>query len=155
MRKSKVYNLPDDEFRELIARNHSWCACAREIGLSPNGSNAKIQLKKRVEELKCDVTHFNQTQDAAIASTKYSIEEIMIENSSYANITKLKERIIKANILSYECAICGNKGEWNGQKLVLQLDHINGNHFDHRKENLRFLCPNCHSQTETFSGRNK
>lgn len=59
MRKSKVYNLPDDEFRELIARNHSWCACAREIGLSPNGSNAKIQLKKRVEELKCDVTHFN------------------------------------------------------------------------------------------------
>jgi len=42
MPKSKVYNLSDEEFRDLIARNHSWCACAREIGLSPNGSNSKI-----------------------------------------------------------------------------------------------------------------
>lgn len=79
----------------------------------------------------------------------------MVEDSSYQNTTKLKERIIAANIIPYECAICGNKGEWQGQKLVLQLDHINGKHFDHRKENLRFLCPNCHSQTHTFSGRNK
>ena len=79
----------------------------------------------------------------------------MVENSTYQNTTKLKERIIREGIIPYECALCGNKGEWNGKKLVLQLDHINGKHFDHRKENLRFLCPNCHSQTETFSGKNK
>ncbi len=155
MGKSKVYNLSDEEFKEMIARNHSWCACAREIGLSPNGSNAKIQLKKRVEELKCDISHFSQTYDAHNASAKYSLEEIMVENSTYQNITKLKERIIREDIIPYKCAICGNNGEWNSQKLVLQLDHINGKHFDHRKENLRFLCPNCHSQTETFSGKNK
>ena len=155
MSKSKVYNLSNEEFQQIIARNHSWCACAREVGLSPNGSNSKIQLKKRVEELGLDISHFDQTQDARQASTKYTLEEIMVENSTYQNITKLKERIIKADLLPYKCAICGNTGEWNGQKLVLQLDHINGNHFDHRKENLRFLCPNCHSQTETFSGKNK
>ena len=155
MSKSKVYNLSDDEFRDLIARNHSWCACAREIGLSPNGSNSKIQLQKRIEELGLDISHFDQTQDARKISTKYTLEEIMVENSTYQNTTKLKERIIREGILSYECAICGNKGEWNGAKLVLQLDHINGKHHDHRKENLRFLCPNCHSQTETYSGKNK
>lgn len=155
MSKSKVYNLSNEEFQQIIARNHSWCACAREVGLSPNGSNSKIQLKKRVEELGLDISHFDQTQDARQASTKYTLEEIMVENSTYQNITKLKERIIKADLLLYKCAICGNTGEWNGQKLVLQLDYINGNHFDHRKENLRFLCPNCHSQTETFSGKNK
>lgn len=155
MPKSKVYNLSDDEFRDLIARNHSWCACAREIGLSPNGSNSKIQLKKRIEELGLDISHFDQTQDARKASTKYSLEEIMVENSTYQNITKLKERIIREGIIPYKCDICGNTGEWLGNKLILQLDHINGKHFDHRKENLRFLCPNCHSQTETFSGKNK
>ena len=57
--KSKVYSLSDDEFRNLIARNHSWCACAREIGLSPNGSNSKIQLRKRIEELGLDISHFD------------------------------------------------------------------------------------------------
>ena len=155
MPKSKVYNLSDEEFQQMIARNHSWCACAREVGLSPNGSNAKIQLKKRVAELGLDTSHFNQTQDARQASIKYTLEEIMIEDSTYQNATKLKERIIRENLVPYECAICGNNGEWNGQKLVLQLDHINGRHFDHRKENLQFLCPNCHSQTKTFSGRNK
>lgn len=59
MSKSKVYNLSDEEFEKLIARNHSWCACAREIGLSPNGSNSKIQLKKRIEELGLDISHFD------------------------------------------------------------------------------------------------
>jgi hypothetical protein len=59
MSKSKVYNLSDEEFQQMIARNHSWCACAREVGLSPNGSNSKIQLKKRVEELGLDTSHFD------------------------------------------------------------------------------------------------
>ncbi len=155
MRKSKVYDLSDEEFKELIATHYSWCDCARAIGLSPNGGNSKIQLSKRVEELKCDISHFSSTRAANIASTKYTLEEIMVENSSYTNTTKLKERIIRANIIPYKCAICGNEGEWLNKKLVLQLDHINGQHFDHREENLRFLCPNCHSQTETYSGKNK
>lgn len=155
MPKSKVYNLSDEEFKEMIKRNHSWCACAKEVGLSPNGSNSRIQLQKRVTELNLSTAHFDQTQDAHKASTKYTLEEIMVEDSTYQNITKLKERIIDADIIPYKCAICGNTGEWLGKRLGLQLDHINGKHFDHRKENLRFLCPNCHSQTETFSGKNK
>ena len=83
------------------------------------------------------------------------MDDILVENSTYLNRTALKERIIKEKILEYKCAICGNEGTWNGSPLTLQLDHINGINNDHRIENLRFLCPNCHSQTETFSGRNK
>jgi len=51
------------------------------------------------------------------------------------------------------CALCGNSGEWQGKPLTLQLDHANGRYDDNRLENLRWLCPNCHSQTETFAGR--
>ena len=83
------------------------------------------------------------------------MEDILVENSTYTNRTALKERLIKEKILEYKCAICGNEGIWNGNPLTLQLDHINGINNDHRIKNLRFLCPNCHSQTETFSGRNK
>lgn len=156
MRKSKVYEMPDEEFRKFIAEHNSWCSCARDLGMSIYGSNSKYQLSKRCQELNCDVSHFgSQTYNAQIASTKYTLEEILVENSSYKNIAKMKERILKAGCMEYVCAICGNKGEWNGKKLVLQLDHINGNHSDHRLENLRFLCPNCHSQTETYSGKNK
>ncbi len=85
----------------------------------------------------------------------YTTEEILVENSPYKNIPILKKRLLKEGLLEYKCAICGNTGEWLGQPLTLQLDHINGDHFDHRLENLRLLCPNCHSQTETFSGKNK
>lgn len=153
--KSKVYNLSDEEFREFIKQHHSWCGCARDLGMSTSGGNASYQLKKRCNELNCDTSHFNGQYDAQQASQKYTLEEIMVENSTYTNTTKFKERLIRENIIPYECALCGLKDEWNGKKLVLQLDHVNGKHNDHRKENLRFLCPNCHSQTQTFSGKNK
>lgn len=65
----------------------------------------------------------------------------------------LKRRLINEKKLNYKCALCGNTGGWNNKKLVLQLDHINGDHKDNRIENLRLLCPNCHSQTETFCTR--
>jgi len=55
-------------------------------------------------------------------------------------------------LVEYKCVICGMSSH-NGEPLTLQLDHINGVHTDCRFENLRLLCPNCHSQTPTFAGR--
>lgn len=154
MPKSKVYNFSDEEFRAIIAESQSWCDCARKLGMSPYGSNSKIQISKRIEELQCDISHFI-TKRNGNSHHVYATEEILVENSPYKNIPILKKRLLKEGLLEYKCAICGNTGEWLGQPLTLQLDHINGDHFDHRLENLRLLCPNCHSQTETFSGKNK
>ncbi len=64
----------------------------------------------------------------------------------------MKKRIIRDKLVEYKC-LCGNQGEWNGKRLVLQLDHINGVRNDNRLVNLRFLCPNCHSQQPTTSRR--
>jgi Zn finger protein HypA/HybF involved in hydrogenase expression len=80
-------------------------------------------------------------------------ELIFTENSLYAN-EMVKGRIVKDNLLEYKCVKCGIDS-WCRESIVLDLDHINGDNRDNRLSNLRFLCPNCHSQTDTYKGRNK
>lgn len=82
------------------------------------------------------------------------LDQILVKNSTYAR-HNLKRRILTEKLVKYECTCCGNKGEHNGLPLVLQLDHINGVNNDHRIENLRFLCPNCHTQQDTYAAKNR
>jgi 5-methylcytosine-specific restriction endonuclease McrA len=82
------------------------------------------------------------------------LDDVMIENSSYPR-RSLKRRLLRYGILEYKCVLCDNNGSHNGQPLTLQLDHINGINNDHRLENVRLLCPNCHTQQDTYAGKNK
>ena len=75
-------------------------------------------------------------------------------NKNIKSYSKFKEKLIKENKLINKCVICNIDPFWNNKKMTLQLDHINGNNTDNRIENLRLLCPNCHSQTDTYTGRN-
>lgn len=124
--------------------------------MSNKGGNYKT-LKERLNEDNIDYLHIkqcnNSNKNRKLNRTKISLSEVLIENSTY-NRTNLKQRIIKENLLEYKCAICGIENIWNNKPLVLILDHINGVSNDHRLENLRFLCPNCNSQTDTFAGKN-
>jgi 5-methylcytosine-specific restriction endonuclease McrA len=78
------------------------------------------------------------------------LEELLRCGKSRRNI---KHRLIRAGLLCNRCDQCGIS-EWRGKPLVAQIDHINGIKDDHRLENLRMLCPNCHSQTDTYGGHN-
>jgi hypothetical protein len=82
----------------------------------------------------------------------YVINEVFILNPIVT--ADHKKLLVEMFDWSYECLVCNNKGEWNNIPLVLHLDHKNGNNRDFRFKNLRFLCPNCHSQTETYCGKN-
>lgn len=64
--------------------------------------------------------------------------------------SSLRRRLIAERVLPEECSECGIGPAWRNRRLVLQLDHANGDKYDNRRGNLRLLCPNCHSQTETF-----
>jgi hypothetical protein len=82
------------------------------------------------------------------------LSEILEGLHPYYQTFKLNKRILKEKILKNECSVC-EINEWNSKPISLHLDHINGISTDHRLENLRFICPNCHSQTDTYCGKNK
>jgi len=85
---------------------------------------------------------------------KISLNEILEGKHPYYQTFKLNKRLIKEKILHNKCSICKIE-TWNNKPIRFQLDHINGNSTDHKLENLRLICPNCHSQTETYCGKNK
>jgi Zn finger protein HypA/HybF involved in hydrogenase expression len=154
-KQSKVYLSSDTEFEEMIARHKTYSDILREIGLSTSGSGSRQALKTRIRLLDISISHFDSSSNNKNSSTRYTLSEILVENSSYQNYTSLKRRLINEGVLEYKCSFCKNDGRWRNMKLALQLDHMNGIKTDNRLENLRLLCPNCHSQTSTYSGKNK
>ncbi len=152
---SKVYQVSEEEFKKIVSEANSYSDCLRALGLGTRGGSSTDTLKRRISELNCDISHFGKklVNDKPVHA-KYTLKEILVENSSYTNISSLKKRLINENVLEYKCECCGIT-EWRGKPISLQLHHKNGINTDHRLENLSFLCPNCHSQTETYSGKNK
>ena len=151
--KSKVYQVSDEEFKTIVANSFSYSDCLRALGLGTNGGSSTDVLKRRIQELECSTEHFNKGKNSG-TYTHYAMSEILVKDSNYVAISRLKKRLVDEGYLEYKCACCGIS-EWMGKPISLQLDHINGNNRDHRIENLRFLCPNCHSQTNTYAGKNK
>ena len=91
-------------------------------------------------------------QGKKFSSKSIPLEEVMVENSTYSR-GHLKKRLLKEGLIENKCEICGLDEIWNNIKLVMVLDHKNGIRDDHRRENLRMLCPNCNSQQKTFAGK--
>lgn len=82
------------------------------------------------------------------------LQEIIGGKQPQYQTLKLKKRLLKAGLKRNKCEECGIE-EHNNKPINMQLDHIDGDSHNHLWDNLRMLCPNCHSQTDTFSGRNK
>ena len=149
----KYKQISLEELDKLVKESTTYSDLMRKLGYTVNRGNSFLGLKKYLRENSIDTSHFVGKAHGTSDTSEYSLEEIMVENSIYSNITRFKKRLIKAKLIEYKCSCCGIT-EWQGKPLVLQLHHINGNNRDNRIENLTFLCPNCHSQTENFSGRN-
>ncbi len=88
-------------------------------------------------------------------ANRMPLDELFSRPNNSNTRLALKRRFVQDGILDEVCAVCGAPPEWLGEPLTLQLDHINGDGTNHKPENVRLLCPNCHSQTLTFGGRNR
>lgn len=82
----------------------------------------------------------------------HDVEDVLSKGSKFSS-DYIKKVILQKELKSYKCEKCGIS-DWCGSKIILELDHIDGVHDNNEIDNLRLLCPNCHSQTDTFRGRN-
>lgn len=139
----------------IVKKSFSVREICRNLEMSQTGRNT-VTIKKYITYHNIDVSHFLSSIEVLKQNhfkQTTPINEVFIQNSKYTNNTGLKKKIIDNQLIKYECQKCKNIGEWNGFPLTLHIDHISGINDDHRISNLRFLCPNCHSQTDTYSGK--
>lgn len=158
MRKriSIIWTTSKDDVLTIVNSSFTISEILSKFGLTNKGYNYRT-LRKRLEEDNIKYSHILPGRNAKgrpIKRSKIELDLILVEHSSY-NRCHLKNRLIKAGLLINKCYICEQLPLWNSKPLSLQLDHINGISDDNRLENLRLLCPNCHSQTDNFAGRNK
>jgi len=149
----KIVNLTKEELLTFFDKYDSLRKIFIELGINSNGSGAYRTFRSHCKTLGVVIPSFKRNFNYEKNNKKYSLEEILIENSLYKNNESLKKRLLKEGLLEYKCNKC-NISEWNGFYISLHLEHKNGTHNDNRLENLELLCPNCHSQTKTYAGKN-
>jgi hypothetical protein len=148
-------NTTDDEFEELVNNSHTYKELALKLGTSSNGCNNNT-IKARIDSLGLSTDHFDAVYNKMVEYNNtrlIPLSKVLVNGSNY-NRRSLKKRLIADGILLNKCSKCGLGNIWNGESITLQLDHINGTCNDNRLDNLRIICPNCHSQTHNFAGRN-
>ena len=152
---NKIYEITDEQFVELVRNSTNISEVLFKLGYSVKGNSWGFsQVRRRMEALNLTPQQFKgksalKTSDDRLINP----ENLLCKNSKHAR-NVLRRYILSNNLIPYKCAICGIT-HWNNKALSLELDHINGINNDNRLENLRFLCPNCHSQTTTYGSRNQ
>lgn len=158
--RSILYDFTPVELQELLDTSDSYSDLLRKIGLNPKGGNPST-LHKIIDEYELDETQLNNNRKKLYSRNstfphikkRKSMEDILSNKCEFTSSSHLLERLINEGYKEYKCENCG-LSEWLGKSISLQLEHIDGNHQNNLLSNLKILCPNCHSQTDTFAGRN-
>lgn len=153
---NKIYSITDEQFVNLVKNSINVSEVLFKLGYTANGNSWGFsQVKKRMTDLNLSFSDFKGKSKISKYNSNSKIDNsALFKVNSNHNRNAIRRRIISENLIPYKCGICGIT-KWNNKTLSLELDHINGINNDNRLENLRFLCPNCHSQTTTYGARNQ
>lgn len=142
----------EKSFTEIVKTSNNLTEIAENLGLKPFCGNRNT-IKKYVNLYNIDISHFRIRYEIRNPRKGKNILNILVSGSTY-NTTNLKHRLYKEGLKQPICEKCGQDEWWNGEKMSLILDHINGINNDHRFENLRIVCPNCNATLPTHCGKN-
>lgn len=142
-----------DLLSKAVASSESYSGVLRFIGLKPVGGNIS-HIGRRIKEYGIDTSHFTgqgHSRGKSLSKTVVPKDILVLGKPMDRRIqTKKLRKCLELLGIDEVCNQCGLGTVWNGKPIVLEINHINGNYWDNRKDNLEFLCPNCHSQeTET------
>ena len=153
-KRSGIWKLSDEYIQEILDTSNTMSEVCRRLDVSAsNGSSRTVH--SRIAGLSLDKFQANHKAYKLSLTLGRSLThaEIFTEDSTIPRKT-VRKVVLRDNLIPYTCSLCPIGPEWNGKALSLQLDHVNGINNDNRIDNLRFVCPNCHSQTPTFAGKN-
>jgi hypothetical protein len=144
----------DDELVGAVQISRSVAQVIRKLGLIPAGGNYDL-VQQRIRALGLDTTHFTGSLGGRSTPTPATpLHEILVANR-FTSSHKLKKRLIREGIKQARCERCGWAERAPDGRVPLELDHVNGDKFDNRIENIRILCPNCHALQPTHRGLNQ
>lgn len=153
----KKRSWTDEQLVIAVKASYSYRAVISELGLIPAGGNY-AQVQGRIKELKLDVKHFtgaSWNKGKTYHTKQRPLLETLLVRDSKVQSYKLKRRLFESGLKQPACELCGWCERSIDGRIPVELDHVNGDHWDNRIENLRVLCPNCHSLQPTHRGKNK
>ncbi|GBP99807.1 HNH endonuclease [Streptomyces spongiicola] len=146
-----------DVLEPVVEASTSVTEVLRRLGLDVVGGH-HTNISRRIRAYGIDTSHFRATARAGVERNPAAPGGLLVEQppggARRTSGRRLRRALTQFGIPE-RCALCGAGPEWQGRPLPLEVDHIDGNWRDNRPENLRLLCPNCHSATDTYRGRAK
>lgn len=150
MRRGRsFYDWSEDVIKEAVSHCQNYAETLRYLDYPYNN---KGTLVKKIKQYNINIDHFTFRADSH--NSGYIPVENYFKIGTHIKAQDLRKKLVKEGYKEDKCEICGCPSEWQGKPLTLQVHHINGNSSDNRLENLQILCPNCHTQTDNYTGKN-
>lgn len=149
-----------EQLEIIVQKSQSVSHVIRQLGLKEAGGNHSY-ISKIIKEFEIDTSHFtgqasNRGPNHKGGPDKLKPDQILVFNRNAGrreDAYRLRYALTESGV-EHKCEACGLPPIWNGKPITLQIDHRDGNGLNNLKENLRFICPNCHSQTSNYGAKN-
>lgn len=143
----------EERLRKAVAASVSINETVRCLGIDPVGGN-QAHIGRRIARLGIPTTHFTVSGRRSRRSAGRDLLVLDSPDRGRRPPGRLRTALLAAGVPE-ECGMCGVGPVWCGKALRLEVDHVSGDWWDNRPENLRLLCPNCHATTDTYRGRKR